>query len=871
MPTPNIHEFQAQEIVDYRQVNNNFSEINGNMLHYNVATVLSYNTDTFETTVLLEDNSTQTGIINRTGNILTTNDTVYVYYWTSITADGYIGIKLGTPDIQGGDSVSIGKYLNNGNNSVLVNDLNNTNIVNIQDNNTYNNLMTANSKVFYDRTLHSGTTYNTAFDSSTIIGADLKLYDVLMTKSQIFGSSNQLNSYSTYDSDTGEYTFKSLHILNTSTILGYSNTISDNRTTYSDTTYIMNNSSLIGAYNTFSIYNDSIVNPSSNQQLDNSYLIGAWNNISKSSLNHSGVIGTSNQITDTALKYSNITGYNNSVDYYYTPSSGNHNTESIYMYGTYNNIHSGSGNIGRIMLLGAYNNFYNNSSSFTGPVFLIGENNRCGDSSNNGIQGSNNYLFGGNNTLNATTTSISVLSTFIMGYSNDITFKGNSSGNTIIGNSINAGGYDSYNNAGCTMRFSNLLAQASSIYCDMFDSTVIGAVNEIEYVRFYNSSLIGYGNNITSTNHTSMTASDDYYIHILGDRNSIYNTNTNLNVFGSSNSISTIYKSTICGDSNSINLNSTATSSTSDIIVLGDDNTINSGSLTTALYGHSNLIGGYNTLITDVTPSTATSSYFGYHTIIGHYGKIQYSSNTDAYKMKMVFGIDQLYEDQGGNGNAVVIDNQGNMNVVGTITSQGADFAEYWEWEDGNTQDEDRRGLFVTLADNGYIQVANSGDKILGIVSVKPTVTGGDDNWEWHGKYLKDVFGEYIYEDVEETIYEDEQQIKEEAYTDENNVFHEAVYETVKVPKETIIVKKRKINPDYNSDIAYTNRSQRKEYVKIAHLGKLVMVDDGTTNTGDYLTSLDNGIATKSNVNTKYVCIKRIDENHIYVLADIYN
>ena len=867
MPTPNIHEFQAQEIVDYRQVNNNFSEINGNMLHYNVATVLSYNTDTFETTVQLEDNSTQTGIINRTGNILTTNDTVYVYYWTNIANDGYIGIKLGTPDIQGGDSVSIGKYLNNGNNSVLVNDLNDTNIVNIQDNNTYNNLMTANSKVFYDRTLHSGSTYNTAFNSSTIIGADLKLYDVLMTKSQIFGSSNQLNSYSTYDSDTGEYTFKSLHILNTSTILGYSNTIADNRTTYSDTTYIMNNSSLIGAYNTFSIYNDSIVNPSSYQQLDNSYLIGTWNNISKSSLNYSGVIGTNNQITDTALKYSNITGYSNSVDYYYTPSSGNHNTEYIYMYGMYNNIHSGSGSIDRIMLFGSYNNFYNNSSSYAGPIFLIGDGNRCGNSSNNGIKGSNNYLFGGANSLNATTTSIDVVSNFIIGYSNDITFNGSSSGNTIIGNSICAGGHDSYNNVGCTLRFNNLLLQGDNIYSEMSHSTAIGTTNAIEYVRFYYSSLIGYNNNITSTNHTSMTASDNYYIHILGYHNSIYNTNTNLNVFGSSNSISTIYSSTICGDSNSINSNSTATSSTSDVIVLGNDNTISSGSLTTPLYGHSNLIGEYNTLITDAT----TSDYYGYHTIIGHHGKIQYSSNTDAYKMKIVFGINQLYQDQGGNGNAVVIDDQGNMNVVGTITSQGADFAEYWEWEDGNTQDEDRRGLFVTLANNGYVKVANSGDKILGIVSVKPTVTGGDDNWEWHGKYLKDVFGEYIYEDVEETIYEDEQQIKEEAYTDENNVFHEAVYETVKVPKETITVKKRKINPDYNADIAYTNRSQRKEYVKIAHLGKLVMVDDGTTNTGDYLTSLDNGIATKSNVNTKYVCIKRIDENHIYVLADIYN
>ena len=58
----------------------------------------------------------------------------------------------------------------------------------------------------------------------------------------------------------------------------------------------------------------------------------------------------------------------------------------------------------------------------------------------------------------------------------------------------------------------------------------------------------------------------------------------------------------------------------------------------------------------------------------------------------------------------------------GTYSSNGADYAEYFEWYDGNINNEDRRGLFVTI-DGDKIKLASKDDTyILGIISGNPTV-----------------------------------------------------------------------------------------------------------------------------------------------------
>lgn len=56
--------------------------------------------------------------------------------------------------------------------------------------------------------------------------------------------------------------------------------------------------------------------------------------------------------------------------------------------------------------------------------------------------------------------------------------------------------------------------------------------------------------------------------------------------------------------------------------------------------------------------------------------------------------------------------------VPETVYATGADFGEFFEWYDGNPNNEDRTGYFVTLhEDTGKIKIANSEDDILGITT----------------------------------------------------------------------------------------------------------------------------------------------------------
>jgi len=88
----------------------------------------------------------------------------------------------------------------------------------------------------------------------------------------------------------------------------------------------------------------------------------------------------------------------------------------------------------------------------------------------------------------------------------------------------------------------------------------------------------------------------------------------------------------------------------------------------------------------------------------------------------------------------------GNAYADGTWSPNGADYAEYFEWVDGNTSNEDRRGYSVVL-DNNKIRKATDSDNatdIIGVISGNPSVIG-DSSWNgWNKKYLKDDYGSYI-------------------------------------------------------------------------------------------------------------------------------
>ena len=110
----------------------------------------------------------------------------------------------------------------------------------------------------------------------------------------------------------------------------------------------------------------------------------------------------------------------------------------------------------------------------------------------------------------------------------------------------------------------------------------------------------------------------------------------------------------------------------------------------------------------------------------------------------------------------------------------GADYAEYFEWSDGNTEAEDRRGISVVL-DGDKIREAVAGEEPIGVISGHPSVVGDADMDRWKGKYLRDDYGSYV--------------LNEDGY--------------------------RQLNPDFDSSAEYIQREDRPEWDTVGLMGKL--------------------------------------------------
>jgi len=188
----------------------------------------------------------------------------------------------------------------------------------------------------------------------------------------------------------------------------------------------------------------------------------------------------------------------------------------------------------------------------------------------------------------------------------------------------------------------------------------------------------------------------------------------------------------------------------------------------------------------------------------------------------------------------------GNAVFAGTVSSVGADYAEYFEWKDGNPEAEDRVGLMVTLDGNKIVR-ANDGDDILGIISGTATVLGDDAEWYWHKRYLQDEFGRFIYED-----YDIEH---EEVKNDKDEVVS---------PVWTEHIHTRKQNPDWDPTAEYVKRADRPEWDEVGMMGKLVVRDDGTAQVNGYVKA-NNGIATASAERTNMRVMERISANTVKV------
>jgi hypothetical protein len=166
---------------------------------------------------------------------------------------------------------------------------------------------------------------------------------------------------------------------------------------------------------------------------------------------------------------------------------------------------------------------------------------------------------------------------------------------------------------------------------------------------------------------------------------------------------------------------------------------------------------------------------------------------------------------------------------VATITSP-ADYAEYFEWVDGNPNAEDRVGIPVVLVGNKIVKATENSEEIIGIVSGRPGFIG-DSAWShWNEKYLIDDFGRRITEDYEVyqwTETDDTGKAKEFGYAFDDHRLQE-----IELPENytTVIQQRDKVNPNYNPEVEYVPREDRQEWDAIGLVGKVRMIKGNPVN-----------------------------------------
>ena len=188
------------------------------------------------------------------------------------------------------------------------------------------------------------------------------------------------------------------------------------------------------------------------------------------------------------------------------------------------------------------------------------------------------------------------------------------------------------------------------------------------------------------------------------------------------------------------------------------------------------------------------------------------SANTDPVFLSEVNGEDNIRFTAAGNGY-----------WDGVGDSGAADYAEYFEWADGNPNNEDRVGKTVVIVPNtnGKIGIASTTDDaslIIGVVSGRPAIVGDSASLGWHGRYRTDEFGRRIMDSIEIYTYED-------VDGEINSVRRDRLEEGFEIPDDWTLTTTDvySLSDDYDSSMPYTPREERQEWSAIGMLGKLTI------------------------------------------------
>lgn len=210
-----------------------------------------------------------------------------------------------------------------------------------------------------------------------------------------------------------------------------------------------------------------------------------------------------------------------------------------------------------------------------------------------------------------------------------------------------------------------------------------------------------------------------------------------------------------------------------------------------------------------------------------------------------------------------------------SYSASGADYAEFFEWLDGNPDDEDRIGLFVTLKGRKILP-ANPGDYILGAISGNPAVVGNGDE-DWLGRWQHDAYDRFIKEYLENdyTLIDTSEMSEEELMELQSNP--EVEYRDDQYYRVTARVVdyetpswRHKANPNYDPNTPYIERKDRPEWDYVGMMGVLSVRDDNTCEVDGYARISRDGCVTRSDLyipGETYRVVERVQDGVVRVIV----
>lgn len=166
----------------------------------------------------------------------------------------------------------------------------------------------------------------------------------------------------------------------------------------------------------------------------------------------------------------------------------------------------------------------------------------------------------------------------------------------------------------------------------------------------------------------------------------------------------------------------------------------------------------------------------------------------------------------------------GDLNVDGNLSANNFDFAEYFESVDG---EKIPNGTTVVL-EGEKVRPAQSGETPIGVVSATAGIVlnmgGSEAGNAWGQKYLRDDFGEKIYEKVERWSKVVEEEVIKESGKKSKRKRRIKGY-TIDIPAPEGAKKKmvfrQKLNPLWDKNKKFIPRKERKEWNIIGLIGRV--------------------------------------------------